>query len=204
MEPIRENNHEQFLRLFAINKPDIRAYVCRLVPTRHYAADMMQEVALVLWRRFGEFDSESGPFRGWAFGIARYAALSWLEENAPEPDLGYSQLIRELDSRGLLSETLVVMTSEFGRSSSIKSGGRNHHPPAFCATLAGAGIKVGYVHGATDAKGGTVEQNPVTVGELHATVGWAIDISPEMEIKAPNGRPFTIGDNSKPVIEVFA
>lgn len=127
--------------------------------------------------------------------------LQWLRKPAPfqEPNLS-----RDLDRRGLLDETLVVMTFEFGRTPNISSGDRNHHPPAFSSTLADAGIKGGHLHGATDAKGGKVDRDPVTPGELHATIGWAMGISLDMEIKSPNGRPFKIGDNSKPVMNVFA
>lgn len=129
---------------------------------------------------------------------------SGLEEQAPVLDQSYSQLIRDLDQRGLLKDTLVVMASEFGRQPNIKNGGRGHHPSAFTSVLAGAGIKGGHIHGATDAEGGKVADKPVTVGELHATIGWSIGITPEMPILAPNGRPFTIGDKSQPVLEVFA
>lgn len=140
-------------------------------------------------------------FGGWDF---HKNLVPGLEELAPELDQTYAQLLRDLEQRGLLGETLVVMTSEFGRSPGISNGGRNHYPPAFSATLAGGGVKAGQIHGATDAKGGTVTRDAVTPGELHATIGWAMGITPEMEIKAPNGRPFNIGDKSKPVLEVFA
>lgn len=139
-------------------------------------------------------------FGGWDF---HKNLEQGLDELAPELDQGYAQLIRDLDSRGLLGETLVVMTSEFGRTPNISNGGRNHHPPAFSSILAGAGVKGGHIHGATDAKGGAVDREPITVGELHATIGWAMGISPEMEIKSPNGRPFSIGNNSQPVMDLF-
>ena len=82
MEPEIEKIHEQFLSLFAANEPAIRTFVRRLVPTRSDAADVMQDVALVLWRKFREFDEHSGGFRGWAFGVARYQALTWLRDKA--------------------------------------------------------------------------------------------------------------------------
>lgn len=82
MEPENEDIHEQFLSLFATNEPALRAYVRRLVPMRNDAADVMQDVALVLWRKFREFDDQTGEFRGWAFGVARYQALAWLRDKA--------------------------------------------------------------------------------------------------------------------------
>jgi RNA polymerase sigma-70 factor, ECF subfamily len=73
--------HEQFLRLFTANEAAIRAYVRRFVPTRYDAADVMQGVSLVLWKKFAELhDFES--FRKWAFGVARYETLAWLRDKA--------------------------------------------------------------------------------------------------------------------------
>ena len=76
-----ENQHHTFLRAFTANEFAIRAYVRRLVPTRHDADDIMQEVCIVLWNKFGEF-RESEDFRAWALGIARYAALAWRRDKA--------------------------------------------------------------------------------------------------------------------------
>lgn len=81
MEPDRNKIHEQFVSLFAANEAAIRAYVRRLVPTRHDAADVMQGVALVLWRKFAELD-DAVHFRRWAFGVARYETLAWLRDKA--------------------------------------------------------------------------------------------------------------------------
>ena len=73
--------HERFLTLFTANEPAIRAFVRRLVPTRQDAADVMQGVALVLWRKFPEL-REPDQFRRWAFGVARYETLAWLRDKA--------------------------------------------------------------------------------------------------------------------------
>ena len=81
MQPDRSDFHEVFLRLFADNEAALRAYVRQLVPTRHDAADVMQEIALVLWRKFGDLDKPEN-FRRWAFGVARYEALAWLRDKA--------------------------------------------------------------------------------------------------------------------------
>lgn len=72
---------EQFLRLFTANEAAIRAYVRRLVPTRNDAADVMQGISLVLWKKFAELDELEG-FRQWAFGVARYETLAWLRDKA--------------------------------------------------------------------------------------------------------------------------
>jgi RNA polymerase sigma-70 factor (ECF subfamily) len=81
MDPENPHIHEQFLSLFTANESAIRAYVRRLVPTRHDAADVMQGVALVLWKKFRELD-EPNDFRKWSFGVARYETLAWLRDKA--------------------------------------------------------------------------------------------------------------------------
>jgi RNA polymerase sigma-70 factor (ECF subfamily) len=81
MEQDHAANHELFLTLFTVNEPAIRAFVRRLVPTRQDAADVMQDVALVLWRKFPELE-EPDQFRKWAFGVARYETLAWLRDKA--------------------------------------------------------------------------------------------------------------------------
>ena len=81
MEQDGTASHERFLPRFTANEPAIRAFVRRLVPTRQDAADVMQGVALVLWRKFPELE-EPEQFRKWAFGVARYEALAWLRDKA--------------------------------------------------------------------------------------------------------------------------
>lgn len=81
MDPANTHIHEHFLTLFTANESAIRAYVRRLVPTRHDAADVMQGVSLVLWKKFHELDQPS-DFRKWSFGVARYETLAWLRDKA--------------------------------------------------------------------------------------------------------------------------
>ena len=75
------SDHERFLTQFTANEPAIRAFVRRLVPTRQDAADVMQGVALVLWRKFDQLEDPDG-FRRWAFTIARYETLAWRRDKA--------------------------------------------------------------------------------------------------------------------------
>lgn len=81
MDPQNPEFHEQFLRLFTANEAAIRAYVRRLVPKRDDAADVMQGISLVLWKKFAELD-EPDAFRRWAFGVARFETLAWLRDKA--------------------------------------------------------------------------------------------------------------------------
>jgi RNA polymerase sigma-70 factor (ECF subfamily) len=81
MTPAENERHDRFLRSFTASELAIRAYVRRLVPTRADADDVMQEVSVVLWKKFEEF-REDGDFRAWAFGVARFAALAWRRDKA--------------------------------------------------------------------------------------------------------------------------
>lgn len=73
--------HDLFLRLFTANEPAVRAFVRSLVPTLADANDVMQEVALVLWRKFDEYHSHE-DFRRWAFGVAKFKVLAWQRDQA--------------------------------------------------------------------------------------------------------------------------
>jgi uncharacterized protein (DUF1501 family) len=127
-----------------------------------------------------------------------------MEDRGAEFDHVLAALISDLDSRGLLDSTLVAVTTEFGRKPSFDGSGRGHHPIAFSTALAGGGVKRGYVHGASDAKGYAPASNPVTVGEFHATIAWAAGLPIEKEVMTPSGRPMTVGNKAKPVMAVFA
>lgn len=81
MTPTENERHDRFLRSFTANELAIRAYVRRLVPSRADADDVMQEVSVVLWKKFQKFRKD-GDFRAWAFGVARYAALAWRRDKA--------------------------------------------------------------------------------------------------------------------------
>lgn len=75
-----EASHDRFLRLFTANDAAIRGFVRSLVPSRQDADDVMQEVAVVLWKKFAELPDED--FRRWSFGVARYAVLAWRRDKA--------------------------------------------------------------------------------------------------------------------------
>ena len=86
-------------------------------------------------------------------------------------DLPVAGLLRDLKSRGLLDETLVIWGGEFGRMPMSEKGkGRDHNPWGYTTVLAGAGVKAGHVHGATDEFGLRAERDPVHVSDLHATI----------------------------------
>ncbi|MBI2824582.1 MAG: DUF1501 domain-containing protein [Planctomycetia bacterium] len=121
----------------------------------------------------------------------------------PPFDQAYSALLTDLVSRGLLDETLVVCMSEFGRSPKINAaGGRDHWGSVFSVSLAGGGIRGGFVHGASDALGGEPKDGLVRPPDLLATIFHSLGISPSTEMHDPLGRPFAIA-RGEPIREIL-
>jgi len=127
-----------------------------------------------------------------------------MEDVGAEFDAAFAALVEDLESKGLLDTTLVAVSTEFGRKPNLEGGGRGHHPLAFSTVLVGGGVKRGYVHGASDAKGYDVAKDPVTAGAFHATVAHAAGLPVGTEIMTPSGRPMVIGNKAAPVTAVFA
>lgn len=93
------------------------------------------------------------------------------ETNAMVTDQAVTALIKDLKSRGLLKDTLVLWAGEFGRTPDTGNGdGRDHHPFGFTIWMAGGGTKAGLVYGATDEIGNHAVENVMTVHDLHATI----------------------------------
>lgn len=103
-----------------------------------------------------------------------------------------STLMKDLDSLGLLESTLIVLTTEFGRSPKINGSGRDHHPIAFSSFIAGGNVKGGQAYGKTDATGTRVEENPVTVLDFHATIGALLGVPRDETISAGSAGSFSI------------
>jgi hypothetical protein len=129
-----------------------------------------------------------------------------LETRAATLDQGLSTLLMDLDMRGLLSETMVVVASEFGRTPEVKAGrvGRDHHPSSFSALLAGGGIKAGYVHGASDDRAHYVEEKGVGMEDLNATIAHAMGLDIGKTEYSPSGRPFKVAHDGKVINEIIA
>lgn len=108
----------------------------------------------------------------------------------PPADQAFSALIEDLDQRGLLESTLVVALGEFGRTPLInKFGGRDHWPDCFSAVLAGGGIRGGMVYGSSDPNGAHPDADPVTPGDLAATIFSQFGLDPGIELHDMLGRP---------------
>jgi hypothetical protein len=114
------------------------------------------------------------------------------QNQMPEFDRAFAALIRDLDQRGQLDSTLVLVTTEFGRTPKVNgTGGRDHHPKVFSIVLAGGGIKRGCVVGATDPTGSEVESDPLEVPDYAATIYELLGIDYEKTLLA-GSRPVKI------------
>jgi len=123
----------------------------------------------------------------------------------PSLDQGLAALLIDLKQRGLLDSTLVVVTTEFGRTPRINTmAGRDHWPQAFSIVMAGAGIKAGQAIGATDSQAAYVTDRPVTPPDMAATVLKILGIDPEIVVQTPVGRPIQLAAGGKPVSELFS
>ena len=122
-------------------------------------------------------------------------------------DDGLSALLADLNRRGLLDETLVVVATEFGRTPEIiteHQDGRDHYPKAFSCVLAGGGIKGGQTYGKTDPNGSKVIENLTSPQDFNATIGHALGLAVDQVVISPSGRPFTVADKGKPISSLFA
>ncbi len=128
-----------------------------------------------------------------------------VEERCGILDRALPALITDLEQRGLLATTLVVLVSEFGRSPHYNlRDGRDHHPTCFSALLAGGGVRGGTVYGASDEDGETPARDPVQVPDFNATLAHALGCDLAKVVHAPDGRPFTVADKGRPLTNIFA
>ncbi|MFO0969059.1 MAG: DUF1501 domain-containing protein [Gemmataceae bacterium] len=121
---------------------------------------------------------------------------------AGETDLPIAGLLQDLESRGLLEETLVIWGGEFGRLPLVQRGGtgRDHNPHAFTVWMAGAGVRAGYSHGATDELGHRAVEDRVSVNDLHATILHLLGLDHLRLTHRYNGRDFRLTDVAGEVV----
>lgn len=117
------------------------------------------------------------------------------DHNLPPLDHGLTAFLADFSERGLLDETLVAVTGEFGRSPKINGdAGRDHYGNVFSALLAGGGIKGGQTYGTSDKIGAFPADKPVTAGDFAATLYHALGIAPDAEIRDRFDRPLRVAD----------
>lgn len=139
---------------------------------------------------------------GWDTHANNFTSVQRLTRNL---DQAVSTLLTDLERRGLLEETIVVLATEFGRTPVINDDdGRDHFPQAFSGFMAGGGIKGGVVHGKTDERGENVMEGRVTVPDFNATAAYALGLPLQQVVYSPSKRPFTVADKGTPIMSLFA
>jgi arylsulfatase A-like enzyme len=154
----------------------------------------------VFWDGFGQFSGCA-----WDTHANHYPRLK--EYLLPGFDLAFPALLLDLESRGLLDETLVIWMSEHGRTPKIdpkpKGAGRHHWSKAYSVALAGGGVARGKVVGSTDKHGGEVRDVPVSPKDLLATAFHALGIDVHTTVPDAQGKPAHIAGDGKVRHEVF-
>jgi hypothetical protein len=127
-----------------------------------------------------------------------------LDKRLPDLDQALSALLDDLAVRGLLSETLVLVMGEFGRTPKINDkAGRDHWGQAASLVFAGAGVRGGQVIGATDKAGAFVTRRPVSPADVACTVFEAVGVDPRCRLVTPDGRPVEAVDTGEVVKELY-
>jgi len=149
---------------YGLNNPITRDYGYNCLLSRRLIEKGVRCIQLYNGGHFGE------PRVNWD---AHEDLVANHNNNAAILDKPTAALLRDLKQRGMLDETLVVFTTEFGRlpiSQGLGEGGRDHNPEGFTSFLAGPGLKPGFRAGATDEMGYKAVENPVTIYDFHATI----------------------------------
>jgi uncharacterized protein (DUF1501 family) len=162
-------------------------------------------VVEVIWPKVANSDNHS-----WDHHVGLTERMK--NKSGPMLDTGLAAFFADMDSRGLLDETLVVAIGEFGRSpekgvstsgNGNSADGRDHWPYCYTSIIAGAGIKRGYIHGKSDATGSAPAENPVHPAELLATIYHSCGIDPETIVYNHLNQPRELV-KAKAVTQLFA
>lgn len=123
----------------------------------------------------------------------------------PEFDAACSSLLTDLADRGMLDRTLVAVLGDFGRSPKINANaGRDHWNSCYTVMLAGAGIREGYVHGASDRQGATPTENPVSPGDVMTTMYRLLGIEASTQIMDSLDRPHEVVPKGRVIHDILA
>jgi hypothetical protein len=147
------------------------------------------------------YDKVHNGLDNWDTHVDNFGRLK--DHLLPPCDMAFSALVQDLEARGLLDSTLVVMLGEFGRTPKINSqGGRDHWPDCYSVVLAGGGVTGGAVYGASDKLGAYPDLNPVSPGDLAATIFWRFGLDIKTELHDLAGRPFHLAAG-EPIERLF-
>ncbi|MFK7790166.1 MAG: DUF1501 domain-containing protein [Phycisphaeraceae bacterium] len=158
---------------------------------------------MLLARRLAEAGVRfvSTTLGGWDHHQNIHTAMT---NQVPELDQAYAALISDLDERGMLDRTMVMLTTEFGRTPKInKDSGRDHFPRVFSVAMAGGGFAGGLAYGESDATSTAVADKPVSHADLATTVYNQLGIVADKELMAPGDRPIEIVDGGNVLSETL-
>ncbi len=150
----------------------------------------------VVWDEFGQLNS------GWDTHVDHYNRLK--NDLLPGFDVAFSSLILDLEERGLLDTTAVLVMNEMGRTPKFEGEGRGHWGRAYTNFFAGAGIRRGSIVGKTDSIGATVVDRPLTAKDMLATIYHLVGIDPETTLLDQLKRPVPLVHDGKVVPEMLA
>ena len=205
-KPIRAYGHmyEDAVRL--MDSPDLAAFNIHKEDDKtkeRYGSEPFAQGCL-LARRLIERNVRSVEvsFGGWDTHQNNFTSLP---ELCHTMDQAVAALLDDLDRVGKLKDTIVVLTTEFGRTPQINQNiGRDHYPQAFTSVLAGGGFKGGYVHGKTSKGGEEVIEGSMTIPDFNASIAHALGIPVDHVLYSPTVRPFTVAHKGKPQLGLFS
>ena len=184
------------LAAFSINKEDDK--------TRQRYGDDPFGQGCLLARRLIESDVRTVEvsYTGWDTHTNNFTSMPLLCQTM---DKAVAALIDDLERIGKLDDTVVVLTTEFGRTPIVNRNiGRDHYPQAFTSVIAGGGFKGGYRYGKTSEGAEEVVENPVSIPDFNATIAYALGIPIDQVLYSPSKRPFTVAHKGEPVLDLFA
>jgi uncharacterized protein DUF1501 len=172
---------------------------CSLIARRLVERDV--RFVNVTWDLF--WDRVQINYDAWDTHTRNFAILK--DVNLPEFDQTYTALLEDLEARGLLDETLVVVMSEMGRTPRINgNAGRDHWTYCYGMWFAGAGIRGGTVVGESDAQAAYVKDRPVSPADVCATIYECLGIDPDLMVPDRAGRPIAAAQGGRAIRELMA
>ena len=205
-KPIRAYGHMYADAVRLMDSPDLAAFDINREDENtknRYGSEPFGQGCL-LARRLIEKDVRSVEvsFGGWDTHQNNFTSIP---ELCHTMDQAVAALLDDLNRVGKLNDTVVVLTTEFGRTPQINQNvGRDHYPQAFTSVLAGGGFKGGYIHGKTSEGGEEVIENSMTIPDFNATIAHALGIPVDHVLYSPTVRPFTVAHKGKPQLDLLA
>jgi Protein of unknown function (DUF1501) len=194
-------------RAFDINREDSRVRD-RYGRTKHgqsvlLARRLIEAGVRFVTVNFAHGDADIGGGDDWDTHFQNFSILR--DITLPATDRAFSALIEDLNARGLLDSTLIVWMGEFGRTPRItnaEGGGRDHWPDCFSMVLAGGGIRGGTAYGSSDKIGAYPKSDPISPGELAATLFWRFGLDPATQLHDLRRRPYPLA-TGEPLRSLF-